>query len=127
MGGPESELAPEPEPTPALPALEVTADELLTAYATDEGAADERFRKKILKITGVVNRIEVKDYLDLDHIDLTSAENKLLDHVRCFFDKKHGPELNQLIKGQKITVQGTYDGSIINMRLRGCVLVSDNI
>ena len=137
MGEPEPELAPEPEPEPeqepepepepALPALEVTVDELLAAYATDEAAADERFMKKILKITGIVNRIEVKDYLDLDYINLTSAERKIFDHVRCFFGKKHGLELNQLVKGQKVTVQGTYDGSIISMRLRGCVLVSDNI
>ncbi|MFC1893981.1 hypothetical protein ACFLYR_08210 [Chloroflexota bacterium] len=123
----EPKPKPEPKPEPYIPALEITFDELLAVYAIDQAAADERFGKKILKITGIVNRIEVKDYLDLDYINLTSAERNIFDHVRCFFDKKHGLELNQLIKGQKVTVQGTYDGSAISMRLKGCVLVSDNI
>jgi len=127
---PEPELTPEPEPRPksepkpSSSAIEVTVDELRSAYATDEAAADERFGNKILKVTGIVNRIEVKDYLDSDYITLTNAENSLFQHVRCFFDKKHGPELSQLTTGQKVTVQGTYDGSMVNIRLRDCVLVS---
>ncbi|MFC2022918.1 hypothetical protein ACFLTL_02015 [Chloroflexota bacterium] len=121
---PEPELPPEPEPD--LPALEVSVDELLASYATDEAVTDVKFGGKILNITGIVNRIEVKDYLDLDYIYLTSAENTILDHVRCFFNKQHGPELNQLTKGQKVTVQGTYHGSIVNMRLLGCILVYKN-
>ncbi len=132
MPEPESkpivELEPEPrpksEPEPSSTAIEVTVDELLSAYATDEAAADERFRNKILKIMGIVNRIEVKDYLDFDYVTLTNAENSLSQHARCFFGKKHGPELSQLTTGQKVTVQGTYDGSMINIRLRDCVLVS---
>lgn len=123
----DPELVLEPKPELDITALEVTVDELLSIYAVDGTAADERFGGKILKITGEVNRIEVKDYLDIDYINLTSSENETLDHIRCFFDKKHESELNQLTKGQKVTVQGIYDGSIINMRLIGCVLVSDNI
>jgi len=124
MPEPEPEPRPKSEPEPSSTAIEVTVDELLSAYATDEAAADERFGNKILKVTGIVNRIEVKDYLDFDYITLTNAENSLFQHVRCFFDKKHGPELSQLTTGQKVTVQGTYDGSMINIRLRDCVLVS---
>lgn len=129
---PKPELPPEPEPglipepEPDLPALEVSVDELLASYATDEAVTNVKFGEKILNISGIVNRIEVKDYLDLDYIYLTSAENTILDHVRCFFNKQHGPELDQLTKGQKVTVQGTYHGSIVNMRLLGCVLVYKN-
>ncbi len=124
---PGPELTPEPEPELTSTAIEVTVGELLAAYAMDEAAADIKFGDKVLKVTGIVNRIEVKDYLDFDYINLTSANNSRLDHVRCFFDKKHGPELNQLTTGHEVTAQGTYNGSIINMRLRGCVLVSSNI
>ena len=125
---PEPELTPEPvpepEPEPTSTAIEVTVDELFSTYRADEAAADERFRNKILRLTGIVNRIEAKDYLDFNYINLTNVENNLLEHARCFFDKKHGTELNQLTMGQEVTVQGTYDGSIVNMRLKGCVLVS---
>ncbi|MFC2069361.1 hypothetical protein ACFLTP_10215 [Chloroflexota bacterium] len=137
LAGLEAQMTPEPDPiakvetqlihdtelkaellqTPT--AIEVTVDELLSAYVTDVAAADERFGDKILKITGVVDRIN-KKYLDFDYITLTNTENSLLQHVQCLFDKKHGPELNQLTTGQKVTVQGTYDGSIVNIRLRDC-------
>jgi len=115
---------PKSEPEPGLIAIDVTVDQLLSAYATDEKAADERFGNKILNIAGTVNRIEVKDYLDFAYITLTNTESSLLQPVRCLFDKKHGPGLSQLTTGQEVIVQGTYDGSIINIRLRDCVLVS---
>lgn len=120
----KAELEPEPEPEPAFMATEVTVDGLLSAYTTDEVAASERYGHKLLKVTGVVNRIEIQEYLEFDYINLTNIENNRLEHIRCFFNKEHEPELNQLTKGQKITVQGTFVGSIVSMHLRGCTLVS---
>ncbi len=114
---------PEPEPESAPEIIEATAEELLSAYEADGVAADAKFANKILKVTGVVGRIEVKDFLDIHYITLTSAEKNLLQNVRCMFDRKHGPELNQLTPGQTVTVQGKYDGSIINFRMTDCALV----
>jgi cell division septation protein DedD len=121
---PEPEPVAEPEPEPAQPALEVAVEELFLAYATDEVAASERFGDKLLKLTGIINRIEIQEYLEQDYINLSDTENNQLEHVRCFFDKTHLSELEQLTKGQKITVQGTFVGSIVSMHLRDCVLVS---
>ncbi len=120
---PEPEPVSEPEPESAPTAIEVTVEELLSAYEADAAAADAKFANEILKVTGVVDRIEVKDILDIHYIILTSAEKGILQDIRCTFDKKHGPELNQLTKGQTVTVRGKYDGSIIDICLRDCVLV----
>ena len=122
---PEPEAVPEPEPEVAPAVIEMTAEELLSAYEVDKTAADAKFANKILKVTGVVNRIEVKDILDVYYITLTSVEKSRLQNVRCMFDKQHGPELSQLTPGQTVTVQGRYDGSIINIRLTDCVLVHE--
>ena len=103
--------------------MKVTIDQLYSEYMADEAAANEKFVDKILEITGTVDRIEVKDVLDFYYITLTSATKSLLQTVRCTFDKKHGPELGQLTTGQTVTVQGTYDGSIIDARMKDCVLV----
>jgi ribosomal protein L37E len=119
---PESVLQPQPASVPK--AIELTVDELLSAYATDEAAAHERFEHNILKVTGIVRRIGVADFLDFDYINLTSTEDNLSEHVRCFFDKRHRLEVSQLITGQKVTVQGTHSGSIVYICLRDCVLVS---
>ena len=104
-------------------AAEVTVDELITTYEKDEAAADNKFAGKTVKLTGIVYEIESKDYLDFYYVILTNAEDSLFQRVRCFFDKKHKPELVNLTSGQEIKVQGVFDGSMINIRLRDCVLV----
>jgi hypothetical protein len=112
----------EPVPTPAT--IEVTVQELLSAYETDEEMANVRYGNKILKITGVVDRIEVKDNFGIYYITLTNAERNLMQVVRCVFDKKHGSDLIRLTPGQTVTVQGKYDGSIVDIRMGNCVLIS---
>jgi hypothetical protein len=122
---PESAPEPEPESEPMPPEIEITVGELLSAYEENGEAADAKFTNKILKVTGIVKRIEAKDTLDIYYITLTDAEKTLLlIDVRCFFDRKRGPELNLLTSGQTVTVQGKYDGSMINIRMSDCFLVN---
>lgn len=120
----KSEPVAEVEPEPAASAIEITAGELLLAYEQNGPAADKKFANKILRVTGVVNRIEAKDSLDIYYITLIDAQKTiLLTDVRCFFDKKHGPELNALSLGQTVVVQGKFDGSMINVRMSNCRLI----
>jgi len=122
---PEVKPVEEPEsiPEPAPAAIEVTIEELISAYEADGVAADAKFTDKILNVTGVVARIEINEVLDVHYIVLASADKRLLQSIRCVFDKKHEPELSQLTRGQTVTVQGKYDGSIIDIRLKDCVIV----
>jgi len=122
---PVPELEPEPESEPLPPEIEITVGELLSDYEENGEAADAKFTNKILQVTGIVKRIEAKDALDIYYITLTDAEKTLLlIDVRCFFDRKHEPELNLLTSGQTVTVQGKYDGSMINIRMSDCFLVN---
>ena len=116
---PESEKEAELEPA----AMELTVEELLSAYETDEVVADAKFVNKILRVTGVVAMIDIKNKLETHYIRLTGAEEDLLQSVQCVFNKKHTTALEQLEKGQMVTVQGTYNGSIIAIRMVDCVLV----
>jgi len=120
---PEPELVPESEPEPTPVAMELNVEELFSAYEADGVAADAKFANKLLKVTGVVAMIDVKEMLDTHYIRLTGAERNLLQSVRCLFDKKHAEVLNRLTIGQTVTVQGKYDGSIIEIRMIDCVLV----
>jgi DNA-directed RNA polymerase subunit RPC12/RpoP len=131
---PEPELVPEPEPEPKPelepvpePELEptekeITVEGLYSAYG-DKITADAKLMDKILKVTGVVDKIVVNDIHEIYYIILTGAEKKEEQHVRCTFDKKDGPELNRLTEGQTVTVQGKYDGYRINIILGDCALV----
>ena len=120
---PEPDPVPELEPESAAAAMEVTAEELVSAYETDEVAADAKFSNQILKVTGAVDRIEVRDIHDIRYITLTNAEKDLLQTVRCTFDSQHGADLDQLTEGQTVTVQGKYDGSMIDISIKDCLLV----
>ena len=123
---PEPVLESEPEPvleSEPESAMELTVEELLSAYAKDRDAADIKFAKKLLRVTGVVAMIDVKDMLDTHYIRLTTAERNLLWNVRCIFDKKHASVLQQLAIGQTATVQGIYNGSIIEIRMMNCIIV----
>ena len=124
---PETEQEVEPiqnhKPEPGPVAMELTVDELLLAYTTDEIAADAKFVNKLLRVTGVVAMIDVKAMLDTHYIRLTGAQRNLLQSVQCMFDKKHAPILKQLEKGQTVTVQGEYNGSLIAIRMIDCSLV----
>ncbi len=113
---------PEPEQVPIPAAKETTVEQLISAYEVDEAATDAEFVDKILKLTGVVTKIEASDTLDVHYIVLTSTDKKGPQSVRCLFDKKYGAQLTKLIKEQTVTVQGKYNGSIIAMRMRDCVL-----
>ncbi|MFC1992661.1 hypothetical protein ACFLV3_02470 [Chloroflexota bacterium] len=120
----EPESAPEPEPEPASAEMELTVEELYLAYEEGEATADAKLANKILKVTGVVSRIEVKEMNDIYYILITSADQDMIQNVRCLFDKQYGSELNRLTIGETVTVQGRYDGSLLNIRMRDCTLAS---
>jgi len=123
---PAPELKPEPTPQPQAirePEIEITVDELIAAYETDGSAADARFNNKVLKVMGLVDRIEVKEMFDVYYINLSSAERNIFQTVRCIFDKNHADALGQLSIGETVTVQGIYDGTIMDIRVKDCVLV----
>ena len=125
--GPISEVTPPPEVKrePAPADIEITVAELLAAYEADGVAADARFGNKILKITGIIDKINVKDALNIYSVTLNSPKKSLLlAGVRCVFDRNYGHALNKLSMGQTVTVQGKYTGSMIDISLRDCFLVA---
>jgi hypothetical protein len=71
-----------------------------------------------------VDRVEVKDTLGIYYMTLTTAETNILQDVRCTFSRQYEDDLSRLTRGQTVTVLGKYDGSIIDICLRDCVLVS---
>ena len=113
-------LKSECEPSPI--AVEVSVEELYVAYKMDKVAADAKFENKTLRVTGVVDRIVVKDIDDIHYIILSRGEKKKEWNVRCTFDKQRAPKLNQLTVGQAVTVQGKYHGYKTNILMRDCVL-----
>ncbi len=114
---------PEPEPEPEPADMELTVGEILTAYEEDDVAADEKFMNKILRVNGKVSLIDIKDKLDIHYIRMTGSGGDPWQSLQCMFDKKHSAALGELEKGQTVTVQGRYSGSVIAIRMFDCVLI----
>ncbi|MFC1893497.1 hypothetical protein ACFLYR_05655 [Chloroflexota bacterium] len=137
----EAEPSPEPEPEPELKVetepqpvmelgpestqtvIELSVEELYVAFKIDKAAGDSRFANKMLKVTGVIDKIVVKDIHAIYYIILSRAEKKEEWNIRCAFNKRDGQQLNQLTTGQTVAVQGNYDGHKKNILMRDCILV----
>jgi DNA-directed RNA polymerase subunit RPC12/RpoP len=113
----------EPEPKPEPADIELTVGEILTAYEEDDVAADEKFMNRVLRVTGTVSMIDIKDKLDIHYIRMTGSGGDPWQSLQCMFDKKHSKALEQLEKEQTATVQGRYSGSVIAIRMVDCALV----
>ncbi len=116
---PVSEL--EPEPTSGI--IAVTVDELNSSFNTDKAAANAKLMDKILKVTGSVDKVFVRDHLDIQYILLASAKAQGTRNIRCTFGREHSSQLTRLAAGETVTVQGKYDGYERNIILKDCSLV----
>ncbi len=132
---PETRLAPEPEPVPtpqAVPelapepttgVLTITVDQLGTSFHADKAATGTKLMNQTLKVTGIVDKIFVREHLDIQYILLTGAKTQGTWMVRCTFGREHAPQLTRLTPRQTVTVQGKYDGYERNIILKDCILV----
>ncbi len=126
---PRPPSAPPPAPAPRQPlkpgpeVTEITVEGLASVYEREGTAADAKLLRRILWISGVVAKIEVKEMLSLFYIFLKSADKNLQQNVRCEFTRSSAEDLKRLVVGQAVVVQGVYDGSIINLRMKDCILV----
>jgi hypothetical protein len=109
---------------PVQALMEITVDELISAYETAGPDADARFANKFIKITGLVGKIDIKEAASVYALVLEApGSNPLRQSVRCVFSREHRDTLQKTFKGQTVSVQGKYDGSIINISMRDCLVV----
>ena len=124
---PELEQEPEPESPPKLEITEsgvvATADDLNILYQTDKAATHAKLKDMTLKVTGQVDKVFVRDHLDIRYIVLSGVKKTGPWSVRCSFGKESLSEMNWLSKGQTVTVRGTYDGYGKNIIIKDAVLV----
>ena len=131
----EIKTAPKPEPVPtpqtvpellAEPttgAITATVEQLAAAFNADRAATNARLLNQTLKITGTVDKIFVREHLDIQYILLTGEKTRNILNVRCTFGREQASQLTRLTAGQTVTVQGKYDGYEKNIILKDCVLV----
>lgn len=132
----EIKPAPKPEPVPtpqtvpellAEPttgAITATVEQLAAAFNADKAATNARLLNQTLKITGTVDKIFVREHLDIQYILLTGEKTRNTLNVRCTFGREQASQLTRLTSGQAVTVQGKYDGYGKNIIMKDCVLLN---
>ena len=100
---------------------EITAEQLSSAYAEDEAAADQLYKGNLLKVTGKVNSVN-KNLMGVYFVKLSGGGIEAWE-IQCTFDEQYGPEVEQLQKNDAITIQGLCDGYYMSIKMKDCVLV----
>ena len=115
----ESDETVEKEVKSQAPVHKLSAAQLWAEYDANEVAADQKYKGKVIEVSGQVDNIG-KDITDAIYVTLSTGE--YLANVQCFFSDKHADAAAQLRKGQAITVRGRCDGMLMNVFVKGCVI-----
>ena len=97
--------------------IQISATELLQEYKANQVAADNKYKNKLLEVTGIIDSIG-KDILDTPFITLSNQQEYSFDNVQIMFSKKDSKQLVDLQKGQVVTVQGEVDSKLLNIILK---------
>ena len=93
-------------------------------YQTDRAETHAKLKDQIIRVTGEVEKVFVRDHLDIRYIVLTSSQKTGPWSVRCSFGKENVSELNRLNTGETVTVRGIYDGYGKNIIIKDCTIVA---
>jgi hypothetical protein len=103
--------------------MEISVDQLDALYRVEKAQAHAKFTGKTMVVRGLVERVFVREHLEIRYIVLTGAGRKGVWSVRCTFGKEGASGLTRLKEGQEVAVSGKYDGYGKNIILKECVLV----
>ena len=102
--------------------IEVSANDIFSSFEENEVAADEEFKGKLVKITGIVSEINSKSALTSANV-LLKVDGPIFGCVQCNFNSENSEALANIKKGQTITIIGTCGGlSLYNVMINACEL-----
>jgi hypothetical protein len=128
---PALEIIAEPEPPPVPPlkletisdGMEVTIDQLDAVYRADTTGAHGKFNGKTVVVKGTVEKVFVREQLEIRYIVLRGVNRKTTWNVRGTFNKEEAMKLNRMNEGTVVRVRGKYDGYSKNIMLKDCALL----
>ena len=99
------------------PNLIVSARKLYEEYNANEIAADEKYKGKIIQVTGIIRDIG-NDIMDNAYITLIG--DQYFGDIQCYFREKS--IVAGLSKGKRISVMGSCSGLMMNVHLNNCIV-----
>ena len=96
------------------PDFRVTAAEIAAEYAISESDANDKYKGKVVVVTGVIKEI-YRAFLYTPYVDLEAG-------VRCSFSDVEDEVMLTLSVGQTISMKGQGDRLLFGVELRGCTV-----
>ena len=104
----------------AVPAIEVTLNELFSAYKENQVAADSKFKNKKIKVTGRIS--DFGTILGFGNPTISFSHG--FDSLTMTFDKSYSDRIGQLKKGDTIIVEGKCTGSFAgDISMNDCKII----
>ena len=104
------------------PEITVTAPEMYRDYDANEVSADEKYKGKVIAISGKVVAIRQNSFNDDEiQVHLKGGDYSSVD---CKFSAKHKAEAAALKKGDKVKIKGLGAGKeVLGPALEGCSII----
>lgn len=103
-----------------IPNIVTTALGFYQDYENNEVAADQKYRGKLVTITGQISRVK-KDYSDRTYIELIGRSE--FSTVDCYLADGQEDIAVKLQRGQTITIRGTGEKKSFFPQIIGCVII----
>lgn len=92
----------------------LTATQMVSDYEAGESAADEKYKDKVVLVTGVISVI-YRGILHTPYVELEAG-------VRCNFSDNEDEFMAVLSVGQTVSMKGQGDRLLFGVELRGCTI-----
>ena len=96
------------------PELVVSAAQMVADYEENESAGDEKYKGKVVLVTGVISTI-YRGILQTPYVELEAG-------VRCNFSDNEDSVMLKLEEGQTVSMKGQGDRLLLGVELRGCTV-----
>lgn len=102
-----------------FPAYKVEAVSLFKQFQLIEITANSKYKNQLIEVMGNVK--EVKTDIDGNVIVILEAENPVFA-VNCTLDKREIPFVNEIQKGEELSLQGICTGIFLDVQLVDCTI-----
>lgn len=100
----------------------IDAEALLKEYKDNEAAADQKYKGKVVQISGVVGEIRQSPSAQI-YVTVGTGAAFELPMAQCFFDVSAAAKAATLKKGDPVTIKGRVDGLILNVVIQDSVFI----
>ena len=101
--------------------ITISSQQLFSEYEANDIAADQKYKGKVLQVSGSVGDIS-RDILDNIYVTLKTGEYKIFS-IQCFFADSFEDEVAELSPNRLLTIRGRCDGKFGNVLLKDCIIV----